>query len=197
MPTTCGLHEKGDKVEADYKGRGKYFEGKISRVNLDGTYDITYDDGNKETYKKASEIKSLGGGGDSKRWSQKIGQPIQDKDMVSIFYETNSPYYRWSSVRVSSVDRDRNTVTCTYLLDAQVIHLGPQAKNYHENQQITRDEHNMTIFNQCNYDFNSKNMLRGVCPEKKLWIVAVNGDNIIVHPEKPLAIPNFDLNPHK
>jgi hypothetical protein len=36
------------KIEARYAGRGKYFPGKISRDREDGTYDIHYDDGEKE-----------------------------------------------------------------------------------------------------------------------------------------------------
>ena len=39
----------GDKVEADYRGNGKYYPGKIGRVNNDGTYDVDYDDGEKES----------------------------------------------------------------------------------------------------------------------------------------------------
>jgi hypothetical protein len=36
--------EEDDKVEANYKGKGKYYPGKISRARLNGTYDIAYDD---------------------------------------------------------------------------------------------------------------------------------------------------------
>ena len=54
------LHE-GDKVEADYKGRGKYLKGKVERVNPDGTYDIRYDDGDSERGKRASEVRSVRG----------------------------------------------------------------------------------------------------------------------------------------
>ena len=39
----------GDKVEARYRGRSKYYPGKISRVHSDGTFDIDYDDGEQET----------------------------------------------------------------------------------------------------------------------------------------------------
>eukprot|EP00968_Pinguiococcus_pyrenoidosus_P023940 scaffold4101_cov267-Pinguiococcus_pyrenoidosus.AAC.11 len=42
------LYEEGDKVEARYRGRSRYFAGQISRVNDDGTFDIDYDDGEKE-----------------------------------------------------------------------------------------------------------------------------------------------------
>ena len=40
---------EGDKVEADYRGRGKFYKGKISRDRGDDTYDIAYDDGERET----------------------------------------------------------------------------------------------------------------------------------------------------
>ncbi len=36
---------EGDKIEADYRGRGKFYPGKISRDRGDDTYDIAYDDG--------------------------------------------------------------------------------------------------------------------------------------------------------
>jgi hypothetical protein len=35
-------------VEANYRGKGKYYGGKISRVRLNGTFDVDYDDGEKE-----------------------------------------------------------------------------------------------------------------------------------------------------
>ena len=40
---------EGDKIEADYRGRGKFYKGKISRDRGDDTYDIDYDDGERET----------------------------------------------------------------------------------------------------------------------------------------------------
>jgi ATP-dependent Clp protease protease subunit len=36
---------KGALVEANFKGRGKYYPGRISRDRGDGTFDIDYDDG--------------------------------------------------------------------------------------------------------------------------------------------------------
>ena len=39
----------GEKVEADYHGKGRHYPGKISHINNDGTFDIDYDDGEKET----------------------------------------------------------------------------------------------------------------------------------------------------
>jgi hypothetical protein len=40
--------QEGDQVEANYHGIGTFYKGKIMRKRLNGTYDITYDDGDKE-----------------------------------------------------------------------------------------------------------------------------------------------------
>ena len=39
---------KGDRVEAKLKGWTKYYKGKITRENRDGTYDILFDDGDRQ-----------------------------------------------------------------------------------------------------------------------------------------------------
>ena len=36
------------KVEARYRGKARYYPGVIKRENRDGTFDIDYDDGDKE-----------------------------------------------------------------------------------------------------------------------------------------------------
>ena len=56
------------KVEARYRGKSRYYPGKISRDNRDGTYDINYDDGEREMGVREELIKVLepagvGGGG--------------------------------------------------------------------------------------------------------------------------------------
>ena len=38
----------GAKVEGNYRGRGRWYPGTIARTNSDGTFDIDYDDGEKE-----------------------------------------------------------------------------------------------------------------------------------------------------
>ncbi|CAN0512985.1 unnamed protein product, partial [Discosporangium mesarthrocarpum] len=43
-----GLWLEGDRIEANYHGKGRYFKGRIVRMNLDGTFNIEYDDGDKE-----------------------------------------------------------------------------------------------------------------------------------------------------
>merc|ERR1719281_1356292 len=54
---------EGDKIEARYRGREKYYPGKISRDRGDGTYDIAYDDGEREMRVEAKLIRSKDGGG--------------------------------------------------------------------------------------------------------------------------------------
>ena len=40
--------EEGMKVEANYRGRGKWFSAVISRERANDTFDIIYDDGDRE-----------------------------------------------------------------------------------------------------------------------------------------------------
>merc|ERR1711871_1351093 len=49
---------RGDKVEAKCTGWTKYYSGKITKVNRDGTYDIRFDDGERKSGVKKSQIKS-------------------------------------------------------------------------------------------------------------------------------------------
>ena len=49
----------GQRVEARFGGKGKYFGGKITRVNGDGSYDIAYDDGDSERGVMAELIRGV------------------------------------------------------------------------------------------------------------------------------------------
>ena len=55
-----GRLQEGMKVDARYKGRRRYYAGKISRIHPDGTCDIDYDDGEKEFKVEPSLIKGIG-----------------------------------------------------------------------------------------------------------------------------------------
>ncbi|KAG3156427.1 hypothetical protein PI126_g8767 [Phytophthora idaei] len=48
----------GDSIKASYKNGVKMFPGKISRIHSDGTYDITFNDGDSERRVPRSRIKS-------------------------------------------------------------------------------------------------------------------------------------------
>ena len=50
---------EGDAVEAKYRGREKYYPGKISRDRGEGKYDIAYDDGDREKNVEARLIRKL------------------------------------------------------------------------------------------------------------------------------------------
>ena len=47
------------KVEARYRGKSKYYPGTISRVRLNGTVDINYDDGERELGVKPELVRVL------------------------------------------------------------------------------------------------------------------------------------------
>jgi ankyrin repeat protein len=50
---------EGDTVEVRYRGRKRYYPGKISRDCGEGKYDIAYDDGERETRVEARFIRKL------------------------------------------------------------------------------------------------------------------------------------------
>ena len=69
----AGGFSRGDKVEARYRGGAKFYPGKIVRDNRDGTFDIDYDDGEKEKDVKERLIKKLKGGGGGMKHSPRGG----------------------------------------------------------------------------------------------------------------------------
>ncbi|KAG3230104.1 hypothetical protein PI124_g24797, partial [Phytophthora idaei] len=85
--------KEGDKVEAQYKGKSKFYPGVISRCRLNGTYDIDYDDGEKETGVAAELIRSLGkkGGGDSD--DDPKHKKFKEGDKVEAQYKGKSKFY--------------------------------------------------------------------------------------------------------
>ena len=53
---------RGERVEARYRGRAKYYRGRIQRERGDSMYDISYDDGEEESRVAAHLIRSLESG---------------------------------------------------------------------------------------------------------------------------------------
>ena len=74
---------EGDKVEADYRGRGRYYPGKIDRNRGDDTYDIAYDDGERETRVAKRLIRKKGG---SRSPSPKRGRKLREGAKVQARY---------------------------------------------------------------------------------------------------------------
>ena len=75
----------GDKVEARYRGKARYYPGRIGRANLNGTYDIDYDDGEKEREVDSELVKPLGGSSRPSRGDGRFGderEPLVDDGLV-------------------------------------------------------------------------------------------------------------------
>lgn len=49
--------EEGDRVEANFQRRGRFYPGVVTRVRLDGTVDVDYDDGEKESRIAAVDVR--------------------------------------------------------------------------------------------------------------------------------------------
>jgi ribosomal protein S17 len=86
----------GDAVEARYKGREKFYPGKIVRDRGDGTYDVDYDDGKKETRVDKKLIRSKDGGASS---SGDNGV-LKEGDAVEARYKGREQFYLGKIVRV-------------------------------------------------------------------------------------------------
>ncbi|CAN0123526.1 unnamed protein product, partial [Scytosiphon promiscuus] len=97
---------EGDRVEADFRGRGRYYPGRIARVNLDGTFNIDYDDGEKERGVTDDLVRAnnrRGGRSDERR----IGSvtSMQKGDKVEARYRgKGTKFYKGKISRVNSDD---------------------------------------------------------------------------------------------
>ncbi|KAJ0399206.1 hypothetical protein P43SY_001872 [Pythium insidiosum] len=93
--------KEGDKVEAQYKGKSKFYPGVISRCRLNGTYDIDYDDGEKETGVAAELIRLRGGSSSpSKKKLEETSEDdvrgskkFREGEKVEVQYKGRSKYY--------------------------------------------------------------------------------------------------------
>ncbi|CAB1112242.1 unnamed protein product [Ectocarpus sp. CCAP 1310/34] len=98
--------EEGMKVEAKYKGRSRYYPGRISRVHRDGSCDIDYDDGEKERLVDPSLVRVLESGKGERTGSidpGDVGGTLQEGDRVEANYRRSGRYYPG---RISRVHRD-------------------------------------------------------------------------------------------
>ena len=103
-----GRLREGDKIEARYRGRSRYYPGRIARDRGDGSYDVDYDDGEKETRVLEEYIKQTGGD-DSPRDSRsprgRRGSRLSEGDAIEARYRGRSKYYK------GRIARDRNDGT--------------------------------------------------------------------------------------
>ncbi len=101
-PRGGGRLREGDKIEADYRGRGKFYPGKIDRDRGDDTYDIAYDDGERETRVAKRLIRKKGG---SRSPSPKRGRKLREGAKVQARYRGRSKFYP------GRIERDRGDGT--------------------------------------------------------------------------------------
>ena len=89
MAPLHSLFTEGTKIEASYRGKGKYYAGKIARDNKDGTYDIDYDDGEKETKVEEKLIRVLGG----VSTTPAVAIRLAEGNKIEANYHGNGKYY--------------------------------------------------------------------------------------------------------
>ncbi|KAH9160737.1 hypothetical protein LEN26_001726, partial [Aphanomyces euteiches] len=96
--TKCKKFKEGEKVEAQYKGKSKFYPGVISRCRLNGTYDIDYDDGEKEKEVAAELIRSREKSSPSKKSKDdneddKKAKKFKEGEKVEAQYKGKSKFY--------------------------------------------------------------------------------------------------------
>ena len=75
---------------ANYKSKGKWFAGKISRANSDGTFDVAYDDGDSERRVARRNVRVKGG---SSKKSTKGGKALRKGTRVEARFMGGRRYY--------------------------------------------------------------------------------------------------------
>ena len=100
---------EGDKVEADYRDRGKFYPGKITRDRGDETYDISYDDGEREIRVAKRLIRKKRGSSRSRSPSRSPrgggSDRLREGDAVEADYRGRGRYYP------GKISRDRGDDT--------------------------------------------------------------------------------------
>ena len=81
--------KRGDRVEAKVSGWTKYYKGEITSENRDGTYDILFDDGERKSGVKSSQIKS------KKKTKDKKSSSVVDSDDESDEDGDDDRYHAW------------------------------------------------------------------------------------------------------
>lgn len=91
---------KGQPVEARYRGKSRYYPGRISRVHRDGTCDIDYDDGKTEHVVDPSLIRSRPPQNDSPSDSSFSGNELKEGSKIEARLKGRSRYYPGTVTRV-------------------------------------------------------------------------------------------------
>merc|ERR1711871_579593 len=88
---------EGDKVESRCKGSRKYYPGKIFMDNRDGTYDVKFDDGDRDRKVPEGSIKKQGGGASrrdrSSTYDSDADTKLREGDKVEARCKGSTRYY--------------------------------------------------------------------------------------------------------
>ncbi|CAM9455588.1 unnamed protein product, partial [Laminaria digitata] len=122
--TTAESYRVGDKVEARFGGRARWFKGTVQRVNRDGTFHLLYADGDEERAVDKSLMRSIddrGGGGGARSGSRSPGRRVisgasseedllanpsfREGDKVEARYKRGRQWY-WYPGAIRAVNRD-------------------------------------------------------------------------------------------
>jgi Agenet domain len=95
---------EGDKIEARYKGRERWFAGVIRRVNRDDTYDINYDDGERELGVAANLVRLVGGTSSSSKPDKAAVLQYREGDKIEARYKGRDRYFPGVVRRVNRDD---------------------------------------------------------------------------------------------
>lgn len=114
--STIEDYRVGDKVEARFGGRARWFPAKIERENRDGTFSLLYDDGDVERAVDKSLMRHVGGGSGAQSWGAKSPRRRVvsgvSSDAVNDFREGDKVQARykrgrkWSTGVIRAVGRD-------------------------------------------------------------------------------------------
>jgi PUB domain/EF-hand domain pair len=92
---------EGDKIEARYRGRERYFTGVVRRVHRDGTFDINYDDGERELGVLAEYVRLIGSSSSSKKLTDVAEMQLREGDKIEARYRGRERYFAGTVRRVN------------------------------------------------------------------------------------------------
>ena len=94
--------KKGSKVEARYRGRSKWLGGSVTRVNVNGTFDIRYDDGKRETGVDADMVRLADSNSNDGSDSDAVNVDLDVGDEIEARYGGKSAWYKGTIMRKRS-----------------------------------------------------------------------------------------------
>ena len=83
----------GSKVEVNFKGKGKYYAGRIKNNRGDGTFDIDYNDGEQELRVPADLIRAVESTNDNITSAKSISKVLSEGMQIEANYKGKGKWY--------------------------------------------------------------------------------------------------------